>query len=183
MRIERARGNARDLTRKDYRMRKALLVVTFAAVACVSTAQAGPHEAVFNRARMSTEDIAAYADARIAALKAGLRLTPEQEKNWPALETALREAAKEQAARVEAWRDNTPPGLYEDPLGALQRRAKSMIARAGELDRIATAASPLYATLDSAQKRRFGALIRAALERRIRSTRLTGIGGFGSGPD
>ena len=51
---------------------------------------AGPHHPKF-----SAEDFAAFTDARIAALKAGLRLTPAQEKNWPALETALREQAKE----------------------------------------------------------------------------------------
>src|ERR1700751_1278626 len=37
--------------------------------------------------RMNAEDAAAFTDARIAALKAGLKLTPEQEKNWPAVET------------------------------------------------------------------------------------------------
>ena len=35
--------------------------------------------------KFSAEDFAAFTDARIAALKAGLRLTPAQEKNWPAL--------------------------------------------------------------------------------------------------
>jgi hypothetical protein len=33
--------------------------------------------------RMNPDDMGAYAEARIAALKAGLRLTPEQEKLWP----------------------------------------------------------------------------------------------------
>ncbi|QIB33417.1 Spy/CpxP family protein refolding chaperone [Ancylobacter pratisalsi] len=39
----------------------------------------------------------AMADARIAALQAGLRLTPDQQKLWPALETALRDYSKEQS--------------------------------------------------------------------------------------
>ena len=43
--------------------------------------------------------------ARIAALKAGLRLTPAQEKNWSALETALRDVAKDRAARAIEWRE------------------------------------------------------------------------------
>ena len=38
--------------------------------------------------RPSAEDISAFADARIAALKAGLRLTPDQDKNWPAFEVS-----------------------------------------------------------------------------------------------
>jgi hypothetical protein len=56
---------------------------------------AGAHHPKF-----SAEDFAAFTDARIAALKAGLKLTPEQEKNWPALEAALRERAKARAARI-----------------------------------------------------------------------------------
>jgi zinc resistance-associated protein len=38
----------------------------------------------------SPEDIKAFTDARIAALKAGLQLTPDQEKNWPPFEQAIR---------------------------------------------------------------------------------------------
>lgn len=42
----------------------------------------------------NAEDAAAFADARIAGLKAGLKLTTEQERHWPALEQALRDAAR-----------------------------------------------------------------------------------------
>jgi zinc resistance-associated protein len=41
--------------------------------------------------RPSIDDIKAFTDARIAALKAGLQLTPEQEKNWAPFEQALRD--------------------------------------------------------------------------------------------
>ncbi|MEI8275686.1 MAG: hypothetical protein WCG00_06815, partial [Hyphomicrobiales bacterium] len=40
------------------------------------------------QARMTASDIAAYGDARIAAVHAGLKLTAEQEKSWPAVEAA-----------------------------------------------------------------------------------------------
>ena len=33
--------------------------------------------------RMNPEDRAAFTDARIAAVKAGLKLTPDQDKLWP----------------------------------------------------------------------------------------------------
>lgn len=82
-------------------MRKFLLVVALALVACASAAQGGTHEAVFRRNLVPAEDLVAYADARIAALKVGLRLKPEQEKDWPPLEAALREAAKAQIQRIE----------------------------------------------------------------------------------
>jgi hypothetical protein len=44
--------------------------------------------------RFSREDRAAFLDARIAALKAGLELNAEQEKNWPPLESAMRDLAR-----------------------------------------------------------------------------------------
>ena len=40
--------------------------------------------------RFSPEDREPFADARIAALRAGLKLTPDQEKLWPAVEDAIR---------------------------------------------------------------------------------------------
>src|SRR5438128_12485390 len=52
--------------------------------------------------RSGTEDVAALTDARVAALKAGLQLTAEQEKNWPAVETAIRDLAKARAERFNA---------------------------------------------------------------------------------
>src|SRR5262249_62068607 len=46
------------------------------------------------RWRPSTEDLRAFGEARLAALKAGLTLTPEQERDWPAFEQAAREFGK-----------------------------------------------------------------------------------------
>ena len=46
-------------------------------------------------------------DAHLAAMKAGLKLTDEQAKNWPAFETAIREAERgariDGAKRESAW--------------------------------------------------------------------------------
>jgi hypothetical protein len=61
----------------------------------------------------SAEDISAFMDARIAALKAGLRLTPDQEKNWPAFESAVRDMAKARAQRWAMRQHEQPPA---DPL-------------------------------------------------------------------
>src|SRR5277367_833024 len=55
--------------------------------------------------RFSPEDRAAFLDARIAALKAGLVLNAEQEKNWAPLESAMRDLAKQRAERFAAWRE------------------------------------------------------------------------------
>ncbi len=110
----------------------------------------------------SADDIAAFADARIAALKAGLRLTPEQEKNWPAVEAAIRDLAKERADRMAAFRaaqsDNrTAP----DAIDRMRRDADAMNARATALRRFADAAEPLYRSLDQDQQHRFAVLLRA----------------------
>src|SRR5262245_54466065 len=48
----------------------------------------------------STDDMSALADARIAAIKAGLRLTADQEKLWPPVEAAARDLAKLRIDRV-----------------------------------------------------------------------------------
>src|ERR1700758_2840345 len=52
--------------------------------------------------RMSPEDRAAMADARIAAVHAGLKLTAEQEKLWPPVESAVRDFAKLRIDRANA---------------------------------------------------------------------------------
>src|ERR1700684_4693542 len=52
--------------------------------------------------RMSPEDRAAFADARIAAVHAGLKLTPDQEKLWPPVEAAARDFAKLRIDRANA---------------------------------------------------------------------------------
>src|SRR3978361_803485 len=65
------------------------------------------------RMQMNPEDRAAFADARIAAVHAGLKLTPDQEKLWPPLEAAVREFSKLRIdranARMDAKSDNTKP--------------------------------------------------------------------------
>ena len=52
--------------------------------------------------RMSPEDRAAFADARIAAVHAGLKLTADQEKLWPPVESAVRDLVKLRIDRANA---------------------------------------------------------------------------------
>jgi hypothetical protein len=112
----------------------------------------------------SSEDISAFTDAKIAGLKAGLKLTSAQEKNWPALETALRDAAKARAARAaESHEKFKEHHEKHNLIEGLHLRAKTLTARAGELDKIADAAKPLFDSLDDAQKRRFHVLLHVIL--------------------
>jgi hypothetical protein len=108
--------------------------------------------------RTSPEDRAAFADARIAAVHAGLRLTPDQEKLWPPVEAAVRDYARmriERAnARMAARSDQSSDAQPDDPVSRLRQRADTMATSAAALKKIADAADPLYKTLDDGQKRR-----------------------------
>ena len=111
----------------------------------------------------TAEDISAFTDARVAALKAGLKLTPEQEKNWPAFEQAYRDLAKARTDQMRAFREqrqSTQADRNTDYLNRLQRRADALIARGNALKSFGAAAAPLYQSLDEAQKHRFAALSR-----------------------
>src|SRR5580692_1097279 len=124
-------------------MKKILLAgVAAIAIAGSSLAYAQHHE-WFHHARMSPEDRAAFADARIAAVKAGLKLTPDQEKLWPPLETAVRDFAKMRIdranARMNAQKDEDAQ-KPDDPVARLRQRADSMATTAAALKRIADAA-------------------------------------------
>jgi len=114
--------------------------------------------------RLSPEDRAAMLDARIAAVHAGLKLTPDQDKLWPPVESAVRDFAKlrmdranaRMKAREDAERqDRETP---DDPVARLRQRADDMAATSAALKKIADAADPLYKTLDDGQKRRLALL-------------------------
>ena len=112
--------------------------------------------------RMSPEDRSAYADARIAAVHAGLKLTADQEKLWPPVEAAVKDFAKLRIdranARMNAPRDDSSQQKPDDPVARLRDRADNMAATAGAMKKIAEAADPLYKTLDDGQKRRLAVL-------------------------
>src|SRR5262245_26047814 len=99
-----SRASDKPPSRRWLMIKKAIAAGTIAltlACAGVALAQSAPPRDNM-RPRFSAEDVAAFTDARIAALKAGLKLTAEQEKNWPAVETALRDLAKQRADRANA---------------------------------------------------------------------------------
>lgn len=104
----------------------------------------------------SAEDVAAFSDARIAALKAGLKLKPEQEKVWTPVETALRDFAKQRMDRL-AQRSSAAP--TSNPVEVLRGRADAMNVSAASLKRLADAAEPLYKSLDDGQKQRMFVLM------------------------
>lgn len=120
------------------------------------------------QSRFTPEDRAAFLDARIAALKAGLELNADQEKNWQPFESAIRDLAKQRAARFAAWREQREQGGDQtevNPIDRLTRASQFLSTRAVDLQKLATAAKPLYDSLDDAQKRRFAVLFHGAMGR------------------
>src|SRR6266852_1503024 len=114
---------------------------------------------MMERPQPNAEDLRAFGEARLAALKAGLLLTPEQEKNWPAFEQAARDYGKVRMDRFAALRSGTGS---DDPVERLRQRATAMSDAGAALKKLADATDPLYKSLDENQKRRFAILNRLA---------------------
>ena len=161
---------------------KKVILAGVAAVAIIgSTAVYAQHR--HHHHRMSIEDRAAFVDAKIAAVKAGLKLSPEQEKMWPPVEAAVRDFAKQrmalanaraserEARRAEQDQKSSQDGKSaaadqtRDPMARLRDRADRMAETAAGLKKIADAADPLYNSLDDGQKRRLSMLTRMGGDR------------------
>ena len=108
------------------------------------------------------EDMNAFADARLAGLKAGLALTPEQERNWPAFEQATRDMQKLRLDRINAFmaerRNPNQPPPSADPVERMRRQGTAMADTGAALKKLADATEPLLKSLDDNQKRRFAML-------------------------
>jgi zinc resistance-associated protein len=107
--------------------------------------------------KFNMEDMAAFADARIAALHAGLKLNADQEKIWPNFEQSLRDLMK---MRTEGSAANPEQQSSSDPVMRLQRLADALSARGAMLKHLADTLTPLYRSFDDGQKRRFTILAR-----------------------
>jgi zinc resistance-associated protein len=116
-------------------------------------------------------DHEAMLDAKLAGLKAGLRLTSDQEKLWPPFETAIRDAAKLHMEQMKSMIDRMrhmhetmmqgEPDEAVSPIDRLEALGQHMSARGAAIEKVADAGKPLYASLDDSQKRRFVMLGRA----------------------
>ena len=94
--------------------------------------------------------------ARTARIKADLRLTPEQEKNWPGFESAMKDLGKSNADRQTALQaERVQQKAPLDAIEQMREEAKFMSERAADRKALADAAQPLYASLDDRQKQRF----------------------------
>lgn len=106
-------------------------------------------------------------DMRIDLVKAALQLTPDQEKLWPPVESAIRARAEDRKARVARIQETVGRRVDEsrlealrnrDPIAFLQRRSEALAQRSADLDKLAEAWQPLYKTLSPEQRQRMAAL-------------------------
>ena len=138
-------------------MRKTLILVTTAAMlastAITGAAVARDHT---DRTELTAGQIADQAAARAAQMKADLRLTAEQEKNWPAFETAVVDMWKKRTEARVAWRSaHAKQQGSVDLIDEMRKDADLQIDEANARKKLADAAQPLYSGLDDQQKQRF----------------------------
>src|SRR5579872_5200250 len=96
---------ARPSLSEEVRMRR-FAIAGMAALAIAASTAVYAHQGWLREhmqhMRLSPEDRAAMLDARIAAVHAGLKLTPDQDKLWPPVEAAVRDFAKLRMDRANA---------------------------------------------------------------------------------
>ena len=117
--------------------------------------------------RISAADWNKLTDLRIDLVKSALQLTPDQQKLWPAVESAIRSNAKDRQARLAKVAETVGKRADEssveimhnrDPIAFLQRRSQALAQRSADLNKLAEAWQPLYKTLSPEQRQRMAAL-------------------------
>ena len=117
--------------------------------------------------RLNAADRNTLTDMRIDLVKAALQLTPEQEKYWPAVESAIRargggsespSCKNRETVGKRADENRVEELRNRDPIAFLQRRSEALAQRSADLDKLAEAWQPLYKTLSPEQRQRMGAL-------------------------
>jgi hypothetical protein len=147
----------------------ALATLTFAPAA--RAAENESSAPAMDRMQHWAADHEAMLDAKLAGLRAGLRLTSDQDTLWPPFEAAVRDAAKlhmeqmksvmERMRKMHESMMQGEPGEAISPIDRLQAIGQGMSERGAAIQKVADAGKPLYASLDDSQKRRFVMLGRA----------------------
>jgi hypothetical protein len=148
-------------------MKRTLLLLTAAAlVGAASIGSAGAQDRA-RRPELPANQLSDQVDAQTARIRADLRLTPDQEKNWAGFESAMRDVGKTRADRENTQRSDSAE--QKGPLDIIDRmhqEADYMSERSADQKKLADAAQPLFTSLDDQQKRRFTeTLVRISNER------------------
>jgi hypothetical protein len=139
----------------------------FLTASSIANAQTSQTSSPATPERLNSADRNTLTDMRIDLVKAALQLTPEQEKYWPAVESAIRQGADDRKARLAKVQETVGKRVEQnsvenmrnrDPIAFLQRRSEALAQRSADLDKLAEAWQPLYKTLSPEQRKRMGAL-------------------------
>ena len=150
-------------------MMKTVMIGTalFLAASPTAYAQSSQNSAPATVERLNAADRNNLADMRIDLVKAALQLTPDQEKLWPPVESAIRARAEDRKARIAKIQETVGRRADEsrvevmrnrDPIAFLQRRSEALAQRSADLDKLAEAWQPLYKTFNPEQRQRMAAL-------------------------
>jgi hypothetical protein len=104
---------------------------------------------------LTAEQIVVNSDANIERIKKELDLTPEQEKNWAAFNSAMHYLGHNGADRLNlriARAKRDPP---DDIIEQMRNEAQFLDDRAVDQRNVADSAEPLYASLNDKQKQIF----------------------------
>ncbi|MGY3239270.1 hypothetical protein ACVWZ4_000112 [Bradyrhizobium sp. USDA 4472] len=133
----------------------------------IALAQNAQTSAPASPERLNAADRNNLAEMRIDLVKAALQLTPDQEKLWPPVESAIRARSEDRKARLakigetvgrRADQNSVEVMRNRDPIAFLQRRSEALAQRSADLDKLAEAWQPLYKTFNSEQRQRMAAL-------------------------
>jgi len=139
----------------------------FLTASSIANAQSSQTSSPATPERLNATELNTLTDMRVDLVKAALQLTPEQEKLWPPVESAIRANAEDRRARIAKVQETV--GIRgdqsradvmrnRDPIAFLQRRSQALAQRAADLDRLAEAWQPLYNTLSQEQRQRMASL-------------------------
>jgi Spy/CpxP family protein refolding chaperone len=150
---------------------KKIIVVTLAAAAlsgsilALGAAAASGDPPSPGDVRATSEAGGFMLDAHLAGMKAALKLTPDQEKNWAAFESAVRDAAQARREAMREMRKNWGGDERPSPIDRMTATADRLAKASTDIKAIAEAAKPLYESLDGGQRRHFGPLMASLIER------------------
>ena len=139
----------------------------FLTATSIANAQSSQTSSPATPERLNATDQNTLTDMRVDLVKAALQLTPEQEKLWPPVESAIRANAEDRRARVAKIQETVGRSADQsrievlrnrDPIAFLQRRSQALAQRSADLDKLAEAWQPLYNTLTQEQRQRMAAL-------------------------
>jgi LTXXQ motif family protein len=139
----------------------------FLTASSIANAQSSQTSSPATPERLNATDRNTLTDMRVDLVKAALQLTPDQEKLWPPVESAIRARAEDRKARVAKIQETVGRRADEsradvmrnrDPIAFLQRRSEALAQRSADLDKLAEAWQPLYKTLNPEQRQRMAAI-------------------------